>query len=252
MQEIYASESNNSAKNIMGGMPIGKFFCEAGLDYPVKHEAVIFDLDGTLLDSLGDLADSMNIALVRLDFPTHPIEKYRYFVGDGIHELARRVLPANKVDDTTIEKAVTLMSVEYDTHWNIKTGPYPGVVEMLDQLTEIGLRIAVLSNKPDFFTKMMVPELLPSWTFSPLLGARPGVPIKPDPHSALEIANIWGIDPAKIVYVGDTSTDMRTANAAGMYAVGVAWGFRPVTELLQAGARAIIHHPTELLQFFED
>ena len=222
------------------------------MDNPVKYEAVIFDLDGTLLDSLEDLADSMNAALGQLDFPTHPIEKYRYFVGDGIRELARRVLPADKLDAKNVDKTVTLMSAEYDKRWNIKTRPYPGMKEMLDQLKAAGLPMAVLSNKPDLFTKMMVPELLPFWTFEPVFGARADVPIKPDPQAALEIADMWEISPDKILYVGDTSTDMRTATSAEMYAVGVAWGFRPIEELLQAGACSIIQYPTELLQFLKE
>jgi len=113
------------------------------------------------------------------------------------------------------------------------------------------LRLAVLSNKPDSFTKMMVPELLPCWTFDLIFGARPGVPVKPDPQSAREIAGLWGIVPERILYLGDTATDMRTATAAGMYAVGAAWGFRTVEELSQAGARSVIQHPSELIQLLE-
>lgn len=213
----------------------------------MKYEGVIFDLDGTLLDTLDDLADSMNAVLQQLNFPVHPTEKYRYFVGDGMRQLARRVLPAESINDELLESTIRLMSDEYNKHWNVKTQPYHGMEELLDQLTETGIKLAVLSNKPDPFTKMMVPALLPRCSFYPVLGARAGVPVKPDPQSALEIAGIWGISPDKILYVGDTATDMMTANAAGMSAVGAAWGFRTVEELLKAGARAIIHQPLELL-----
>jgi phosphoglycolate phosphatase len=217
----------------------------------VKYEAVIFDLDGTLLDTLEDLADSMNAVLQQLNFPTHPTEKYRYFVGDGMRQLARRVLPVDSIDESMVDTTVKLMSAEYNKRWNVKTKPYSGLAELLDHLAAIGVKMAVLSNKPDAFTKIMVPALLSRWSFHPILGARNGVPIKPDPQSALEIAGIWGINPDKILYVGDTGTDMFTANAAGMKAVGAAWGFRTVEELLTTGARSIVHHPMDIVPLLE-
>jgi len=213
----------------------------------VNYRAVIFDLDGTLLDSLEDLADSMNAVLARQSFPVHAVEKYRYFVGDGIAKLVRRVLPETQRDAAMVARNIQWMSAEYEQRWDKKTRPYAGIVEMLGELTEIGLRMAVLSNKPDAFTKIMVPALLPGWNFTPILGARPGVPVKPDPQAALEIAAQLAISPAETLYLGDTATDMLTANAAGMLAVGVAWGFRTVEELQQSGAKQIIYEPTELL-----
>lgn len=215
------------------------------------YEAVIFDLDGTLLNSLEDLADSMNAALIELNCPPHPAERYRFFVGDGVWQLARRALPAGQNDEAQVEAAVRLMSAEYDKRWNLKTRPYPGMEEALDGLVAAGLQLSVLSNKPDSFTKQIVPALLPRWRFQPILGARPGVPIKPDPSAALEIAAFLGISAEKILYAGDSGADMRTANSAGMQAIGVSWGFRPQEELIQAGARRIIHHPLELLQLLE-
>jgi phosphoglycolate phosphatase len=214
----------------------------------VNYRAVIFDLDGTLLDSLEDLADSMNAVLARQAFPVHAVEKYRYFVGDGIAELVRRVLPVEQRADSLVAENIRWMSAEYEQCWNKKTRPYPGIAELLDALTGAGLNLAVLSNKPDAFTKIMVPALLPGWNFTPILGARPGVPVKPDPQAALEIADQLALLPAEILYLGDTATDMLTANAAGMMAVGVAWGFRTVEELQQSGAKQIIHKPIELLQ----
>ena len=213
----------------------------------LKFQAVLFDLDGTLLDTLEDLADSMNTVLEEQHFPVHPVDAYRYFVGDGMKELARRVLPAAKRDDAMVAINVELMSAEYAKRWNRKTKPYPGMEEALDKLTADGIRMAVLSNKPDAFTKKMIPALLPRWDFSPVIGARPGVPVKPDPQAALEIAGLLQLSPSRIMYVGDTAIDMKTANAAGMYAVGVAWGFRTIDELRQNGAKAIVHEPGELL-----
>jgi len=214
----------------------------------VKFQAVIFDLDGTLLDTLDDLADSMNAALLALHFPTHPPESYRYFVGDGIRELAKRVLPNGLHDEELLTMVIHRMSAEYDKRWNNKSRPYPGIEELLDSLTAAGLPMAVLSNKPDSFTQIMVPALLPGRNFFPVLGARIGVPVKPDPQAALQISACLGIEPQTILYVGDTATDMMTANAAGMVAVGAAWGFRTVEELLKHGAQSIVYHPTELME----
>ena len=217
----------------------------------MSYRAVIFDLDGTLLDSLEDLADSMNAVLARQQFPVHAVDRYRYFVGDGISELVKRVLPEQLRTDSLVAENIRWMSVEYEARWNKKTRPYPGIVELLAALTDAGLRMAVLSNKPDSFTKIMVPALLPGWNFEPILGARPGVPVKPDPQAALEIAGQLVVPPHEILYLGDTATDMRTANAAGMMAIGVAWGFRPIEELQQHGAQRIIHYPTDLLPLLQ-
>lgn len=213
----------------------------------MKYEAVIFDLDGTLIDSLEDLADSMNSVLVQLEYPVHPVEKYKYFVGDGMRQLARRVLPPGETNETIVNKTVELMSIEYGKRWDAKTGIYPGLEETLDGLIAAGMRLAVLSNKPDPFTKRIVSRLLSRWRFDAVVGARPDIPVKPDPQSALEIAGSWGIVPQRILYVGDTGTDMCTAASAGMHAVGVTWGFRTEQELREHGAKTIIHHPTELL-----
>ncbi len=217
----------------------------------MSYRAVIFDLDGTLLDSLEDLADSMNAVLARQQFPVHAVDRYRYFVGDGISELVRRVLPEQLRTDSLVAENIRWMSAEYEQRWNKKTRPYPGIVELLAALTDADLRMAVLSNKPDPFTKIMVPALLPGWNFEPILGARPGVPVKPDPQAALEIAGQLKVEPHEIFYLGDTATDMRTATAAGMMAVGVAWGFRTVEELRQNGAQRIIHYPTDLLPLLQ-
>lgn len=217
----------------------------------IKYQAILFDLDGTLLDTLEDLADSMNAALARQNFPVHPVEKYRYFVGGGVRELAKRVLPPEHRDDATVAVSVEQLSAEYSKRWDCKTRPYPGMEAALDGLTVAGAKLAVLSNKPDPFTKMIIPALLPRWNFHPIVGARPGVPVKPNPQAALEIASLLGIAPDHFLYVGDAGTDMRTATAAGMHAVGVTWGFRTLEELLQNGAQSIVNRPDELLKLFK-
>lgn len=213
--------------------------------------AVIFDLDGTLLDSLEDLAESMNQALESLGFPAHPVPAYKYFVGDGMEVLARRVLPEAVRDDHTLARIVATMRQVYGGRWDLKTRPYPGVPEMLAQLQTRGLRQAVLSNKPDDFTRLTVERLLAPHTFDLVQGVAPGTPPKPDPAGALGVAARLGVEPAACLYLGDTATDMLTACRAGMYAVGVLWGFRTRAELEESGARVVIEQPAEVLALLE-
>ena len=210
----------------------------------------MFDLDGTLLDTLQDLADSMNRTLDAMGHSSHDVDDYRYFVGDGVAALARRVLPENHRDDETVNHAVEGMRKEYSKRWAEKTKPYDGVAEMLDGLAKLEIPMAVLSNKPDDFTKLMVAELLGHWQFQYVFGVCDAIPAKPDPGGALGIAAKMDIEPRHILYLGDTNTDMKTANAAGMYAVGALWGFRTAEELNENGAKEIIEHPTDLLKFF--
>jgi phosphoglycolate phosphatase len=212
-------------------------------------QAIIFDLDGTLLDTLQDLADSMNVALSHLGFPVHELEKYRHFVGDGMENLVRRSVPDTaKNDPRLISRCLEMMRRTYELNWRVRTRPYPGVPELLDALSGRGLKMAVLSNKPDDSTRKVVDGLLPAWRFEAVVGARPQVPLKPDPSSALEIANRLKLGPARFVYLGDTATDMKTANAAGMFAVGALWGFRDAAELIAGGAAKLIEKPAELLE----
>jgi phosphoglycolate phosphatase len=214
-----------------------------------QYQAVIFDLDGTLLNTLDDLADSLNRVLASSGFPQHGLDAYRYFVGDGVENLVRRALPENARDKATLARCVAGMRTEYGAHWADKTRPYDGIPGLLDNLLARGLRMAVLSNKPDNFTQLTVSSLLSKWRFELVLGERPGVPRKPDPGGALEIARAFGLAPAQFLYLGDTRTDMLTANAAGMFAVGVLWGFRPEEELKSSGAKALIGRPEELLNY---
>jgi phosphoglycolate phosphatase len=214
----------------------------------MRRRAVLFDLDGTLLNTLEDLADSMNAVLRRLGLPAHEAAAYKYFVGDGIVNMARRALPADRRDEAVVTRLVEGMRRHYARHWADKTHPYDGVPELLGELTRRGLPTAVLSNKPDDSTRTMVARLLPGHRFRLVLGARPDVPIKPDPAAALEIAEALGVPPGGFVYLGDTGTDMRTATAAGMYPVGALWGFRTADELSQAGAETLIDRPAHLLK----
>ena len=211
-----------------------------------RQKCVLFDLDGTLVDSLIDLADSMNRVLSRQGLPAHPAEAYRYFVGDGITKLVQRALPAEAQQQDIIQDCVQKMRQEYALHWADTTRPYPGIAELLDTLASLGIQMAILSNKPDALTQEVVRTLLPQWDFAAVAGAREPFPRKPDPTGALRIANLLQREPADFLYLGDTNTDMQTARAAKMFAIGALWGFRTADELKENGAQALISVPIEL------
>jgi phosphoglycolate phosphatase len=214
----------------------------------MKYKAVLFDLDGTLLDTLEDLADSMNAALARLGAPQHPTRDYRYFVGDGVMELSRRVLPADRRDEATIKATAAAMGEEYNQRWAAKTKPYPGIPELLDALTTRRIVMTVLSNKNNEFTQLCVKQLLGRWRFDVVQGLDKTIHKKPDPSGALAIAQRLGMAPADFLYLGDTNTDMKTATAAGMFPVGALWGFRTAEELTANGAKVLIAQPMDLLK----
>lgn len=209
--------------------------------------AVLFDLDGTLLDTIDDLADSMNAALSLRGMPIHSANAYKSFIGDGIEMLARRALPLDDRDAATVLGVVKDMRREYSSRWNAKTRPYPGVPELLDGLVLRELKLAIFSNKPHDFTQRIAAHLLDRWPFDPVIGAQQGMPKKPDPAQALRIAKEHGIAPERWLYLGDSGVDMETAVAAGMIPVGVLWGFRDADELRSHGARTLIEHPEHLL-----
>lgn len=217
----------------------------------MQFRGIVFDLDGTLLDTLEDLGNSMNSVLQRCGFPDHPLESYKYFVGDGVESLVRRALPADKRDETLLPEYVAAMREEYGRRWMEKTHPYPGIPELLDRLSDHGIKMAIFSNKQDEFTQITVNRFLSKWQFEVVVGARPSVPKKPDPTVPLEISHTIGIPASALLYAGDTNTDMQTANAAGMYAVGVLWGFREADELLQSGAKRLVNKPSEILNLFQ-
>ncbi len=219
------------------------------LTFP-KPRGVIFDLDGTLLDTLDDLADSANEALASVGLPTHPVEAFKEFIGDGVHVLVQRILPAERRDDEMVARVLLLYRAAYGRRWKVKTRPYPGIEALLETLAARGIPQAVLSNKPQAFTELCIYEILKGYDLDPVLGQREAVPRKPHPAGALEIATAWGLLPAEVVFVGDTTVDIQTATAAGMLAVGVAWGFRPEAELLAAGAHFIADSPAAITALF--
>jgi phosphoglycolate phosphatase len=216
------------------------------------YEGILFDLDGTLLDTLEDLADSMNEVLAGFGYPTYPAEEYKFFVGEGVEVLVGRALPQERRTPSTIADCLAKMREVYGRRWRLKTRPYAGIPELLDGLAGRKLKLAILSNKVDAFTQIMVADLLSSWRFDRVLGARPDHPKKPDPAGALEIAGDLGLPPEKFLYLGDTAIDMKTALGAGMIPIGVLWGFRPAEELRSGGASRLIEHPLDLLTVLND
>lgn len=209
--------------------------------------AVLFDLDGTLLDTLADLAYSANRVLESHGLPTHPEGAYRDFVGEGIRMLFFRALPEPHRTEAWISRCAEEFLAVYGRHWNVETRPYRGIPELLDALSWRQLRLAILSNKPHASTEQCARALLPADRFEIVLGQRDGLPRKPDPAGALEIAHRMGVSPSHFVYLGDSGTDMQTAVRAGMVPVGALWGFRGRDELLAHGARVLIQRPLDLI-----
>lgn len=215
----------------------------------VIYRAFLFDLDGTLLNTLQDIADSANNVLAHSGFPIHEVEAYKYFVGNGMNILASRVLPEDHRGKATVDEIAAQIEEEYSERWKNHTCTYPGIPEMLDTLTISGGKMAILSNKPQRSAEEAISTFLARWHFEIVTGAQPGIPLKPDPTAALQIARQMGISPREFLYLGDSATDMKTAVTANMFPVGALWGFRTADELLSGGAKALIEQPTHLLRF---
>ena len=213
----------------------------------MTRHALLFDLDGTLLDTLRDIADSVNSALACFGLPEHELDAYRYFVGEGVERLAIRSLPEEHRNQTTVDKVVSRIDEEYSTRWANHTRPFQGIPELLGDLTRMGIRMAILSNKGQSFADLTVSRLLSDWHFDLVVGAQPSIPRKPDPTGALWISTQMNIVPAEFLYLGDSAVDMKTSVAAGMYPVGALWGFRTADELLAGGARALAKEPADAL-----
>jgi phosphoglycolate phosphatase len=212
-------------------------------------KAVIFDLDGTLVDSLDDLAESMNTVLLGQGFPPQPVDAYRLYVGDGVVNLVRRALPPRAAaEPALVERCSRAMREVYAKRWSEKTRPYPGVPDLLRELGRRGIRMAVLTNKPHETAVAVVDHFLGSRTFQAVQGARDGLPRKPDPAGARELLKVLQTRAEAALFVGDTGTDMDTARAAGIASVGVLWGFRAREELDDHGAGHLIERPEELLE----
>jgi phosphoglycolate phosphatase len=212
-----------------------------------QFKGVIFDLDGTLLDTLADIANAANSVLAQHGFPTHPLSQYRTYVGEGVRVLMSRALPLPHRDEATLNACLTTMKVEYVRHLNQTARPYPGIPELLDELRRRNLLLAVLSNKPDEYAAPCIHDFFGLSLFNPILGLRSDRPRKPDPAGAFEIAAQWGATAPTILYLGDSGTDMMTARNAGMFPVGALWGYRDAEELTSAGAQRLLKKPADLL-----
>ena len=210
-------------------------------------EAVIFDLDGTLLNTLDDLADSANHVLLEHGFSTYPTEKYKTFVGNGIPKLIERVLP-DGVSKDIFEETLSEFKVYYGEHKNDKTAPYDGITEMLVKLKERGVKLCVLSNKQHEIAREVIKYYFGDDLFDIVMGKAEQFPTKPDPASCNYVISKLNIPKSNILYAGDSNVDMITASNAGLVKCGVSWGFRSVEELTIAGADYIAHEPGDIVK----
>lgn len=206
---------------------------------------VIFDLDGTLLNTIADLAAATNQALLHYGYPTHETEAYRFFVGNGINKLFERALPEGERTEENVWKIRSQFVPYYDKHNADLSRPYPGIPELLETLQQQGIMIAVASNKYQAATRKLISHYFPEINFVEVLGQREGIPAKPDPSIVCDIMAKAGVKNEEVLYVGDSNVDMHTAHNAGVTAIGVAWGFRPRTEL-----EAL--HPAHILEKAKD
>jgi phosphoglycolate phosphatase len=210
----------------------------------------IFDLDGTLLNTLEDLADSANHVLSAHHFPTHPVDAYRYFVGNGMPTLIRRILPPEHRDSEVYQVCFNEFLEYYTLHMHDKTTVYEGLTEVLETLQHQHVKLAVATNKVHSALAPLMANFFPTVKWDALFGQREGVPVKPEPQVVYDILAATGCTKEETLYFGDTAVDMDTAHAAGLKAVGVLWGYRPRTELEEAKAEIIIEKPAEILSSF--
>ncbi len=212
----------------------------------MKFKAVIFDLDGTLLNTLNDIVDSLNLVLKNHGFNTHSFDEYKYFVGNGAKTLIDRAVPKD-TSDIERENILKEYLLIYEKRKYDKTCAYEGIEELLLKLNEINVKISVLSNKPHNATLQVVDHYFKGVKFNCVFGERPNIPIKPDKTSAIYISKLLSIPTSDILFVGDSNVDMETAIASNMFPVGVLWGFRTKSELVECGAKKVIGHPKEIL-----
>ncbi len=214
----------------------------------MNKQLVIFDLDGTLLDTVADLANATNQALVRCGYPPHPTEAYYRFVGNGINKLFARALPEEARTEENVQHIRALFIPYYNEHNADDSRPYPGIVELLTHLQNQGIQLAVASNKYQQATAKLVGHFFPDIRFAAVYGQREGIPIKPDPTIVNDILSVTGISRARALYVGDSGVDMQTARNASVESAGVIWGFRDEEELRVNGADHIIHSAKDILK----
>lgn len=215
----------------------------------MTYKAIIFDLDGTLLNTLDDLGNAFNRVLDRNDLPTHPIDKYRYFIGEGAAVLTERALPEELRNEFLIQKYLKEFLADYSENYFIDTKPYEGIHDLLEELAKCEIKTAVFSNKPQEATDRCVERFFHVHRFQAVFGMNNSIPRKPNPKGALKISELFRIPASEFTFLGDTAIDMSTAVNAGMMPIGAAWGFRSERELFDSGAQKIIKRPSEILEF---
>lgn len=208
---------------------------------------VVFDLDGTLLNTIADLGNACNYALKEMGYSPHPLTAYNYMVGNGVRRLMERAEPDATPD--TIDMLLGKFREYYDEHCTDLTRPYPGIPELLAELQDKGVAVAVTSNKYQFAVNRVISHYFGDITFAAILGEVPDRPKKPDPSIVFEALNIHPTPKREVLYVGDSAVDIETARRACIESVGVTWGFRPVSELRSAYADHIVSDPSEILKY---
>ncbi|MCC8089555.1 MAG: HAD family hydrolase [Rikenellaceae bacterium] len=212
----------------------------------------IFDLDGTLLNTIEDLAVSVNYSLEKCGFPPHPIDAYKKFVGNGINNLFLRALPEGEKNDTNIERMREFFLPYYADNGTKYTHPYEGIPELLKAITEKGIKIAVASNKYQEATVKIIANYFPDTDFCAVFGQREGIPVKPDPAIVFDILQLTGISADHTIYIGDSGVDMQTAKNSSLQSIGVTWGFRDEEELRTNGAVHIVNNPEEIIRIIDN
>jgi phosphoglycolate phosphatase len=215
----------------------------------MTYKAIIFDLDGTLLNTLDDLGNAFNRVLEKNNLPTHSIDKYRYFIGEGAVVLTERALPEELRNEILIKKYLKEFLADYSENYFIDTKPYDGIHDLLEELVKREIKTAVFSNKPQEATDRCVKRFFRNHRFQAVFGMNNSIPRKPNPAGALKISELFRISASDFIFLGDTAIDMTTALNSGMMPIGVAWGFRSERELIDSGAQKLIKKPSELLEF---
>lgn len=216
-----------------------------------SFKAVLFDLDGTLINTLTDLANATNYMLEQFGFPTHEVEKYKYMVGNGMPKLMERALPNGHKDEQSIKEALNIFLPYYNAHSLDNTAPYNEIMQLLCELKNRNIKTAVVTNKAHLSAVSLVEKLFLNM-FSAVAGQKDGMPTKPNPTVVFNVMNELGVQPNECIFVGDSGVDMQTAKNSGAFALGVLWGFREKDELIKNGADDVIASPLELLKFINN
>lgn len=216
----------------------------------MSYKAVIFDLDGTLLNTIDDLADAMNTVLSKKGFSKHSVKDYKSLVGNGIENLVKNSLPVYfRGNEEIVDDCLKMFNSEYEELWNKKSHLYNGINILLDNFDAANYKKCIFSNKPDEFVNRVVKHYYTKWDFDIVKGAKQGQPLKPDPSVVNDMLKELGLKKDECIYVGDTDTDMETGKSAGLFTIGAAWGFRDEEELEEAGADYIAYKPEDIVEY---